>query len=91
MKNSVLRRVVNNDYAFTIFTKIAALLIGVISSSFSKRFLGPALEGQWRYIDSLLTTVAIAANLGLYQPYPYYRRSLRCSTCFMPLSAWSWP
>ena len=76
MKNSALRRVINNDYAFTVFTKIAAVLIGLISTGFSKRFLGPALEGQYRPIDTMLTLVAIAANLGLYQPYPYYRRNL---------------
>lgn len=74
MKKSLLRDVINNDYAFTILTKVAALLIGVVSSGLSKRFLGPALEGELSYINSLLTTVAIIANLGLYQPYPYHKR-----------------
>ncbi len=71
---SALRRIVRNDYAFTILTKVAAVLIGLISSSFSKRFLGPALVGQLGYIDSTLTVVAIVAQLGLYQPYPFYKR-----------------
>ena len=75
MKKSVLRRVVNNDYAFTIFTKVAAVFIGLISTGFAKRFLGPALDGELSYVDTLLVTVAIVANLGLYQPYPYYKRT----------------
>lgn len=74
MNRSLLRRIVGNDYAFTVLTKIVAVLIGVVSSSFSKRFLGPALEGELGYIDSILTIVAVVLNFGLYQPYPYYKR-----------------
>lgn len=73
-KSSALRRIIQNDYAFTIGTKVAALFIGLISSSYSKRFLGPALVGQLGYIDSTLTIVAIIAQFGLYQPYPYHKR-----------------
>lgn len=74
MRDNVLLRLTRNDYTFTVLTKVAALLIGLLASSFSKRFFGPAIEGQMGYIDSVLTTVAIVANLGLYQPYPYYKR-----------------
>lgn len=73
-KTSALRRIVRNDYAFTIGTKVAALFIGLVSSSFSKRFLGPALVGELGYIDSTLTVVAIIAQFGLYQPYPFHKR-----------------
>lgn len=55
-------------------TKILALLIGFIASAFSKRYLGETLQGQLAQIDAVLTTVAITANFGLYQPYPYYKR-----------------
>lgn len=71
---SLVLRIVRNDYAFTLFTKVAAVLIGVVSSGFSKRFLGPALEGEYGYIEATMTTVAIVAQLGLYQPYPYHKR-----------------
>ena len=64
----------NNDYVFTIFTKITAVLIGLIASSFSNRFLGAELKGQLGSISSLLSIVAVTANFGLYQPYPYYKR-----------------
>ncbi len=74
MKKNAIRAIVRNDYAFTLFTKAAAMVIGVIASSLSKRYLGPALEGQLSYISSTLTTVAVIASLGLYQPYPYHRR-----------------
>jgi len=71
---SIVRRVTDNDYVFTIFTKIMAVLIGLIASSFSNRFLGPELKGQLGQISSMISIVAVTANFGLYQPYPYYKR-----------------
>ena len=71
---SIVRRITDNDYVFTIFTKIMAVLIGLIASSFSNRFLGPELKGQLGQISSMISIVAVTANFGLYQPYPYYKR-----------------
>ena len=71
---SLVRRLTDNDYVFTIFTKIMAVLIGLIASSYSNRFLGPELKGQLGRISSMLSIVAVTANFGLYQPYPYYKR-----------------
>lgn len=68
------RRLTDNDYVFTIFTKVMAVFIGLIASSYSNRFLGPELKGQLGQINSLLSIVAVTANFGLYQPYPYYKR-----------------
>ena len=70
----ILKRLTGNDYVFTIFTKIAAVLIGLIASSYSNRFLGPELKGELGRISSMLSIVAVTANFGLYQPYPYYKR-----------------
>ena len=67
-------KLTSNDYVFTIFTKIAAVVIGLIASSYSNRFLGPQLKGELGRISSLLSIVAVTANFGLYQPYPYYKR-----------------
>ena len=36
---SLVKRLTDNDYVFTIFTKIMAVLIGLIASSYSNRFL----------------------------------------------------
>lgn len=67
-------RLTQNDYVFTIFTKIAAVLIGLVASSYSNRFLGPELKGELGRISSMLSIVAVTANFGLYQPYPFYKR-----------------
>lgn len=71
---SLTRKLTGNDYVFTIFTKILAVVIGLVASFFSNRFLGPDLKGQLGRITSLLSIVAVVANFGLYQPYPFYKR-----------------
>ena len=65
----IIRRVTDNDYLFTIFTKILAVLIGLVASFYSNRFLGPQLKGELGRISSLLSIVAVTANFGLYQPH----------------------
>lgn len=74
MKDNALLRLTRNDYAFTIFTKVVAVLIGLVTTSLFSRYLHPALMGEYAYINTLLTTVAVVANFGLYQPYPFYKR-----------------
>ena len=71
---SLARKITGNDYVFTILTKIFAVLIGLVASSYSNRFLGPELKGQLGRISSMISIVAVTANFGLYQPYPYYKR-----------------
>ena len=71
---SIARKITGNDYVYTIFTKIMAVVIGLIASSFSNRFLGPELKGELGQISSMISIVAVTANFGLYQPYPYYKR-----------------
>ena len=51
----IIRRVTDNDYLFTIFTKILAVLIGLVASFYSNRFLGPQLKGELGRISSLLS------------------------------------
>ncbi|MGN0991143.1 MAG: hypothetical protein ACI4O4_06760, partial [Candidatus Ventricola sp.] len=71
---SIARRITGNDYVYTIFTKIMAVVIGLIASSYSNRFLGPELKGELGQISSMISIIAVTANFGLYQPYPYYKR-----------------
>ena len=72
--SNIARRITGNDYVYTIFTKIMAVLIGLVASSYSNRVLGPELKGELGQISSMISIVAVTANFGLYQPYPYYKR-----------------
>lgn len=71
---NLFRKIASNDYVFTILTKVFALLIGIVASAFSSRYLGPELKGSLGRVSALLTIVAVTANFGLYQPYPFYKR-----------------
>ncbi len=71
---SIVRKITDNDYVFTIFTKIMAVAIGLVASAYSNRYLGAELKGELGRISSMLSIVAVTANFGLYQPYPYYKR-----------------
>ena len=70
----IANKITSNDYVYIIFTKIMAVVIGLIASSYSNRFLGPELKGELGQISSMISIVAVTANFGLYQPYPYYKR-----------------
>lgn len=71
----LIHRIVYNDYSFTILTKISAVFIGLVASAFSKRLLGPAIEGQLSYIDSALTLIVSFSSLGIYQCYTNERKT----------------
>lgn len=64
-----------NDYIFSIFNKVVAIIAGVITSSLINRFLGPELKGQYSYICNIVTLIVTIGNLGFYQSYPYSRRN----------------
>ena len=71
----MLLRITRNDYSFTVFTKVVAVLIGLVATFFSSRYLGVARVGQLAYInDTLVLIVASVASFGLYQTYPYYKK-----------------
>ena len=75
MKDNVLLRLTRNDYSFTVFAKVVSILVGLVATFFSSRYLGTALLGELDYISgALLTTVAVVASFGLYQTYPYYKK-----------------
>ena len=61
----LVAKITGNDYVFTIFTKIAAVVIGLIASSYSNRFLGPELKGELGRITSMISIIAVTANFGL--------------------------
>ena len=63
LKN-IANKITSNDYVYTIFTKIMAVVIGLIASSYSNRFLGPELKGELGRISSMISIVAVTANFG---------------------------
>jgi O-antigen/teichoic acid export membrane protein len=70
-----LRRLLSNWYVFSIVSKISLVLIGLLYSALTARYLGTELKGETAYISSVVSTIGIFTSFGLHQAYPYYRKT----------------
>lgn len=61
----------NNDYVLNVATKISLVLIGVVTSMFSTRYLGVINKGTYSYIYQIAHISVTLLNLGIYQSYSY--------------------
>ena len=70
-----IKKILNNDYSLSVIVKLITAVIGVISSSFSTRFLGIQYKGDYGYISQVANIVVLILNLGIYQSFSYnYKR-----------------
>lgn len=69
-----LKRLLSNWYVFSIVSKLSLVLIGLLYSALTARYLGTELKGETAYISSIVSTIAIFTSFGLHQAYPYYRK-----------------
>ena len=69
-----LKKIFNNDYAFSFINKISSVLVGIITSALINRFLGAEGKGQYAYVINIVNLVVIAGNFGFYQSYPKNKR-----------------
>ena len=70
-----IKRILSNWYVFSIVSKIALVLIGILYSALTARYLGTELKGETAYISSVVSTIGIFTSFGLHQAYPYYRKT----------------
>lgn len=68
------KKIINNDYVFSVLTRIYLILAGVIISSLQVRFLGKDLNGELAYINSSTNILNTVFVCGIHQSYVYYRR-----------------
>ena len=70
-----IKRLFNNDYAFSFINKITSVLIGIITSSLNNRFLGVEGKGEYAFVINIVNLVIIAGNFGFFQSYPNSKRN----------------
>lgn len=70
-----IKRILSNWYIFSIISKISLVLIGILYSALTARYLGTELKGETAYISSVVATIGIFTSFGLHQAYPYYRKT----------------
>lgn len=73
--NAKIKRILSNWYVFSIVSKISLVLIGILYSALTARYLGTELKGETAYISSVVGTIGIFTSFGLHQAYPYYRKN----------------
>ena len=69
-----MKKIFSNQYIFSIFTKVLIVILGILSSVFINRYLGPTLKGEYSYILNIINIAVLVLNLGIYQSYPYFKR-----------------
>ena len=63
-----------NEYVFSVTTRIVNIVFAIVQSILVARFLGPALKGHSTYITSIISIGSIVITFGMHQAYPYFRR-----------------
>lgn len=69
-----MKKLLKNDYALSLFSKVFGLVIGLLTSAFLTRFLGLTYKGEYAYINQAVNVAGLILNLGIYQSYSYYFR-----------------
>lgn len=70
----MIKKIISNKYIFSLITKILLVFLGIFSSAFINRYLGPTLKGEYAYILNIINLIVLILNLGIYQSYPFYKR-----------------
>lgn len=71
---NLIKKIVNNDYVFSVVAKVLGLVIAIVLSVFMARFFGSELKGIIAVIDNDVSLFSIFLGLGIYQAYPFYRK-----------------
>lgn len=74
-KKSLLKRIIGSSYSWSFIAKGIHIILGLLITVFVNRALGTTLKGEYAYINNLISVLAIIGGLGIYQLYPFQRRS----------------
>ncbi len=69
-----MKKLLTNQYTFSLISKGIILVLGVLSSVFINRYLGPSLKGEYAYLLNIIDLLVLILNLGIYHSYPFYKR-----------------
>lgn len=82
MLNKMIK-LIKNPYLYSIVSKMAVALVGVIFTVLQARYLGTEIKGQVAYVTSITSISSIVLGFGMHQAYPYYKK--RCDYDILPL------
>ncbi len=70
-----IKACINNEYMFSVIAKIIGLFIGIVLSILLARYFGTDLRGVIAVIENDVSIYATFLGLGVYQAYPYFKKS----------------
>lgn len=66
--------IINNEYVFSIITKVLVIISGFIYSVIFNRYLGAELKGEIAYILNFISVLVCILGVGVHQAYPFYKK-----------------
>ncbi|MBO5315032.1 MAG: polysaccharide biosynthesis C-terminal domain-containing protein [Clostridia bacterium] len=69
-----IQSLLNQDYFFSVFSKLIGVGLAVIYSAFYNRYLGTVLKGEAAIISNYISIISSFAAMGMYQAYPFYKK-----------------
>lgn len=70
-----IKKIVDNEYAFSVIAKIVSVFSGIVYSVLFARYLGPELRGEAAIILNYSEMISLFLCLGIYQAYPYFKKT----------------
>lgn len=69
------KKVINNEYVFSVMARLVTVGVGLLHSIAFARFLGPELKGAAATVQSYSGILSIILAFGMQEAYPYYKRN----------------
>ena len=70
-----IRRIINNEYAFSIVAKVFGVVTGLLYSILYSRYMQAELRGEAGVVTNYAELAMLVLCFGMYQAYPYFRKN----------------
>lgn len=70
----IFRNIYNNDYLFSICSKISGVAFGVVYMIILNRYLGSSLKGEFAVMSNYINIFSIILCFGINESYPVFSR-----------------
>lgn len=76
MDKKKICRLLKSTYTVALISKLAVVILGLVSSALLNRLLGPELKGEYSYHINLVTIFTYVLSCGVGQTYAFYRKKI---------------
>lgn len=69
-----IKKILQNQYIYSVLTKLVVVAIGFLNSMLLARYLGPELKGMAATATNYANIFSIVITFGLQEAYPFFRK-----------------